>query len=124
MPSTWPTTTRFLSTRTVLESLPAMVDRIAGIVRQSRSLVQDALDELAEIGSELEVARRTLEAAERTTAEDAAKVLPSSGRRDELSQARRLLDTTDKELAACRAEAEVDASRARRHLDRAAPNGG
>jgi hypothetical protein len=100
----------------VLESLPAKVDRIAEFFRQSQSLVQDVLNELAGMRAQVDGARSLLEAAERITAENAAKVLPSAGRRTELGEAQRLLVITDDALVACRAEAEVDAAQARRHL--------
>ena len=101
----------------VLVSLPAMVDRMAELVRDSQSLLQDVLGELAGLESQMEAARRALEAAERTTAEDAAKVLPPTGRRNEVAEARRMLERTEEELADCRAEVDVDAAQARRRFE-------
>jgi hypothetical protein len=100
----------------VLDTLPAAVDRVAELVHQSQALQQDLLAELADIETDVEAARRVLEEAERTTAEDAAKVLASADRRRELGTAKELLDAATEEITRCRAEAEVDAARSRGQL--------
>lgn len=102
----------------VLDTLPAAVDRVAELVHQSQAFHQDLLAELADIESRVAAVRRVLEEAERTMAEDAAKVLASADRRRELGTAKELADAAIEDLTRCRAEAEVDAARSRGHLGR------
>jgi hypothetical protein len=100
----------------VLDSLPAEVDRMAEFVHESQTFFQEVLAELAAIEAGVDAARHVLEDAERTTAEDAAKVLAPDERRRELGTARKMLDSVGEELDERRAQAGIDAAGARRHV--------